>query len=116
MTKAKTIRKMSKRLKILAEVASAVWDLKLKKLEINEAMDDCYGRCWGERNVIEIRLMGLKDPEVMLSADSLRETLAHELAHLVFYDHDRSHRNFTYAISWWLKRNWDLKNFTKKKF
>ena len=99
-------RKVAKRIKLLGRICAWAWDLPLKRIVINEALDDCFGRCWWQRGDVEIRLTTLGDKPRLIKDWHLRDTLAHELAHLIEHGHTKAHRELRDALKMWLKRNW----------
>jgi hypothetical protein len=66
---------------------------------------NCYGFYDTETGDLAIRVKTVKGSYFSLS--TVLDTLAHELAHLLFIQHDTNHKRLTIAIKIWLQRNWD---------
>ena len=68
---------------------------------------DAFGFCNIEKGDIYIRIHSYHAKPRMLSLETIRDTLAHELAHLVDPIHSRYHTHLIWGISFWLRINWD---------
>lgn len=66
-----------------------------------------YGFCDLERADIYIRTHTYHEKPRLLIRDTIQDTLAHELAHLIDSTHKRYHTHLTYGILFWLRINWD---------
>lgn len=113
MRGAEEYRAVVERFRYLGKVAAHVWNLPLRDIRVNEALLDCFGRCWYAASIIEIRFTSLKSPAKLLPIWHLRDTLAHELAHIKEHGHTKAHRALRDAIKLWLKSNWDRKGFNR---
>lgn len=65
----------------------------------------CYGECkpTPKGTNIYIRVHQLKNPRRPLATSTILGTLAHELAHLKYWDHGSAHREFTREILEYIK-------------
>lgn len=99
---------MEEKLVHLATIAAWVFKLDFfKELHVVEEIQDdlsAFGICDAD-GVIEIRVRNLKDGG-FLSAKTILDTLAHELAHVQHFCHDSHHRRLKTAIKVWLERHW----------
>jgi hypothetical protein len=102
-----TSRQMAKKLRKLAFVAAAFWDLPLEEFRINEGLLGEWGECEMPSGIVQMRLTTLKEPATLMATPFLQDTLAHELAHLAVFNHSKEHREFTAAVKLWIKRNWN---------
>jgi predicted metal-dependent hydrolase len=64
-----------------------------------------HGHCYKD-GVIQIRHMHLANNKRPLSPKTIRDTIAHELAHIDEFHHGKSHKQLTSALKVWLERNW----------
>ena len=101
------VRKTAAKMKKMAGIAAVVWCLPLKEFRFNESLTDCYGQCWLQAGMVEMKLFTFRDPEKPYRLSRLQEILAHELAHLACHGHGRKHREMSQAIRLWLVRNWN---------
>lgn len=67
--------------------------------------DNCFGWYDDKTGELAIRTKSLKGKSLALS--TVIDTLAHELAHIIYYQHDKNHRRLTMALKIWIIRNWD---------
>lgn len=61
------------------------------------------GECC-EKGNITLRLTQRKSNRIM-SEVTVKEILAHELAHLIYFRHGRAHTDLTTALTYWLYQN-----------
>lgn len=96
-------RAMGNKVIRLARQAARSFRLHCAAVRINEAMKE-FGNC-DDTGAIEIRLTNLKNQR-LLSEYTIRDTMAHELAHLEDMTHSKGHKALTSAIKVWLWRRW----------
>jgi len=75
-------------------------------VDVMENKESCYGWYDIGTGYIEVRIKRLRG-DGFLALSTIIDTIAHELAHAVYFPHDKNHRHLTIAIREWLNRNWD---------
>jgi predicted SprT family Zn-dependent metalloprotease len=98
---------MINRLKKIAAVAAH--EFKITKFKELHIVHECPNNDFGwvdDKGNVEIRIYR-SDRKTRLALSTILDTIAHELAHLIEWDHGPSHRRLTSAIKVWLERNWE---------
>jgi len=107
LTNRKDERQLVYKLFKFANLAAQSWKLDLTDVYIKNDMD-LLGACWDD-GTIEIRMWyrnRKSKKNKRFKIKDLQETLAHELAHLKYFNHSKKHKELTKAILLWLKQNW----------
>lgn len=95
-------KEMEKRVRDLDAVLTHAFRLPPHKLEFDNKIDH-HGDCTYDGN-INVRITH-KDQKKLLAWKTIFDTLCHELAHLICFQHKQQHRNFLIAMKYWCLRN-----------
>lgn len=96
------IEKVETRLRQLAALLAHSFRLPKHTIEIRP-LEREYGICHHDGE-IHICVTNANHTR-LLKWETILDTLAHELAHLVHFDHSQKHRRLTIAMKEWAKRN-----------
>lgn len=105
--KSPTIRSTQKRVRDLDAVLTHAFRLPAHTLEFNNTLPH-HGECSSDGKIY-IRLTRIGSSK-LLCWESLVHTIAHELAHLVYFRHGSAHKRLTIAFIEWMYQN-DQKMF-----
>lgn len=104
--KSPTIRSTQKRVRDLDAVLTHAFRLPPHTLTFDNAITH-YGDCtWqaGSDHHINVRILHMNQKK-LLAWKTILDSLVHELAHLVHFQHKQQHRNLLIAMKYWWLRN-----------